>query len=198
MAKHSLVVIALSCVGFAGCGDEGGSENTEEVITTVVLNFEAPVGPTITATWNDPDGDGGAGPTIDPINLTAGTYTMTVEFQNRLANPQEDITAEVSDESDAHLVLVTGTAVVGPATNNATGPLMHSYGDTDANSLPIGLTNTVVARAGTGQLTVTLRHMPPEEPPVKGANTVMEVKTGGLDSIGGSTDVQVNYNVTVQ
>lgn len=40
--------------------------------------------------------------------------------------------------------------------------------------------------------------MPPEEPPVKSADTVMQAKTGGLDSIGGSTDANVTFNVTVQ
>ena len=88
--------------------------------------------------------------------------------------------------------------MVGPATTNTTGPLMQSYADMDENGLPVGLTDTIVASAGTGQLTVTLRHMPPEEPPVKSSNTVMEVKTGGIDSIGGSTDAQVNFMVTVR
>lgn len=198
MAQHSFLMIALSSVVLAACGDEGGSDNEQEVITTVVLNFEPAIGPAVTATWNDPDGDGGAGPMIDPINLSPGTYTMTAQFQNRLASPQVEITDEIDAESDVHLVLFTGTAVVGPATSGTTGPLMHSYADMDDSGLPIGLTSTVVARAGTGQLTVTLRHMPPEEPPVKAAGTVMQVRTGGVDSIGGSTDAQVNYTVTVQ
>jgi hypothetical protein len=150
------------------------------------------------ATFNDPDGDGGAAPTVDPVNLTPGTYTLTVQFQNRLAMPQEEITDEVRDEQNFHLLLFTGTAVVGPATTNTTGPLMQSYADMDHNGLPIGLTDNIVASAGTGQLTVTLRHMPPEEPPVKSADTVMQVKSGGVDSIGGSTDAQVNFTVTVQ
>jgi hypothetical protein len=198
MAQHSFWLIALSSVALAACGDGGGSDNEQEVITTVVLNFEPAIGPAVTATWNDPDGDGGAGPTIDPISLSPGMYTMTAQFQNRLASPQVEITDEIAAEGDVHLVLFTGTAVVGPATSNTTGPLMHSYGDMDDNGLPIGLTSTVVARAGTGQLTVTLRHMPPEEPPVKAADTVMLVRTGSVNAIGGSTDVQVNYNVTVQ
>lgn len=198
MGKNSIVVLALSCVSLAACGgDDGEAENPNEVITTVVLNFEAAVGPTITATWNDPDGDGGMAATVDPVHLTAGTYTMTVQLQNRLANPQIEITDEVSDEKDFHLLLFTGTAVVGPATTNTTGPLMQSYGDTDSKGYPVGLMNTVVARSGTGQLTVTLRHLPPEEPPVKAADTVMLVKTGGVNSIGGSTDATVNYTVTV-
>jgi hypothetical protein len=182
----------------AACGDDGGSTNENEVITTVVLNFTPTSGSAVVATWNDPDGDGGSAPTIDPVNLPPGNYSLTVQFQNRLVTPPEEITEEVMQENNFHLLLFTGTAVVGPATTNTTGPLMQSYADMDGNGLPVGLTDNIVASAGTGQLTVTLRHMPPEEPPVKSATTVMEVKTGGVDSIGGSTDAQVNFTVTVQ
>jgi hypothetical protein len=182
----------------AACGDDGGSANENEVITTVILNFAPASGNPVIATFNDADGDGGQAPTIDPVNLTAGTYTLTVQFQNRLETPPEEITEEVEDEQDDHLLLFTGSAVVGPATTNASGPLMQSYGDMDGNGLPVGLTSNIVASAGTGQLTVTLRHMPPEEPPAKSSDTLMQVKTGGVNSIGGSTDVSVNFAVTVQ
>jgi hypothetical protein len=123
---------------------------------------------------------------------------MTVQFQNGLVTPPEEITDEVRDENHLHLLLFTGTAVVGPATSNPTGPLMQSYADMDANGLPVGLTNTIVASVGTGQLTVTLRHMPPEEPPVKASDTLAMAKAGGIDSLGGSTDVTVDFMVTVQ
>jgi hypothetical protein len=199
MSLKSLALVTVSAGLLAACGDDGGDgENDNEVITTVILNFTPTSGTPVVATFNDPDGDGGAAPTVDPVNLTPGTYTLTVQFQNRLAMPQEEITDEVRDEQNFHLLLFTGTAVVGPATTNTTGPLMQSYADMDHNGLPIGLTDNIVASAGTGQLTVTLRHMPPEEPPVKSADTVMQVKSGGVDSIGGSTDAQVNFTVTVQ
>ncbi len=196
--QKALVLLAISGCVLAACGDDGGSTNENEVITTVILNFAKAGGIPVVATFNDPDGDGGAAPTIDPVNLTPGSYTLTVQFQNRLVTPLEEITDEVNGEHNDHLLLFTGAAVVGPATSNTTGPLMQSYADMDDNGLPVGLTNAIVASAGTGQLTVTLRHMPPEEPPVKSAATVMGVKTGGIDSIGGSTDAQVNFNVTVQ
>ncbi len=196
--QKAIVLLAISGCVLAACGDDGGSTNENEVITTVILNFAKAGGSPVVATFNDPDGDGGAAPSIDPVNLTPGNYTLTVQFQNRLVTPLEEITDEVNGEHDVHLLLFTGTAVVGPATSNTTGPLMQSYSDMDDNGLPIGLANAIVASAGTGQLTVTLRHMPPEEPPVKSATTVMGVKTGGIDSIGGSTDAQVNFSVTVQ
>jgi hypothetical protein len=198
MSNVALPFLALAAALVACGGDDGGTTNENEVITTVILNFAPTTGSTVTATFNDPDGDGGAAPTIDPVRLTPGDYTLTVQFQNRLENPVEEITDEIRQENNFHLLLFTGTAVVGPATMNTTGPLMQRYADMDGNGLPVGLTDTIAASAGTGQLTVTLRHMPPEEPPVKSSTTVMEVKTGGIDSIGGSTDAQVNFMVTVQ
>lgn len=197
MSWNSIALTTVSCA-LAACGVDGGSTNAQEVITTVILNFAPTSGSTVTATFDDPDGDGGTAPTIDPVNLPAGSYTLTVQFQNRLVTPAEEITDEVRDEHDAHLLLFTGTAVVGPASTSTTGPLMHSYADMDGNGLPVGLTNTIVASAGTGQLTVTLRHLPPEEPPEKSSTTVMDARTGGIDTIGGSTDAQVSFDVTVQ
>ncbi len=198
MNWKNLSLVSMLFATVAACGDDGGTTNENEVITTVILNFAPASGSPIVATFNDADGDGGQAPTVDPVNLTPGTYTLTVQFQNRLETPPEEITEEVNEEHDVHLLLFTGSAVVGPATSNTTGPLMQSYSDMDGNGLPVGLRNNIVASAGTGQLTVTLRHMPPEEPPVKSADTVMQVKTGGVDSIGGSTDAQVNFAVTVQ
>lgn len=198
MRWNSLSLVATSLGVLAACSDDGSSTNENEVITTVILNFAPASGTTVTATFNDPDGDGGAAPTIDPVSLLPGNYTLTVQFQNRLVTPVEESTDEVRGEKNFHLLLFTGSAVVGPATTNTSGPLAQSYADTDDHGLPIGLTDSIVASAGTGQLTVTLRHMPPEEPPVKSSTTVAQVKTGGIDSIGGSTDAQVNFMVTVQ
>lgn len=194
MKQAGLMILAV----LAACGGDGGSSNDNEVITTVILNFAPASGPAITATFNDPDGDGGQAPTVDPVNLAAGNYTLTVQFQNRLVTPTEESTDEIRDEHDFHLLLFTGTAVVSPASSTATGPLTQAYADTDDNGLPVGLTDTITARPGTGQLTVTLRHMPPEEPPVKAADTLATARAGGVDSIGGSTDAQVTFAVTVQ
>lgn len=191
--------LALASLLLAACG--GGDQidpNEQELITTVILTFEPAGGSALTFELNDGDGDGGDPPVVDDIVLSPGTYALTVQFQNRLEAPAEEITEEVADEADQHLVLFLGTAVVGPATSNASGPLAHAYADTDANGLPIGLANDITATAGTGTLNVVLRHMPPEEPPEKGADTLEAVKAGGLDAIGGSSDVDVDFQVTVQ
>lgn len=181
----------LLCL-IAACGDDGGNGPSNELITTVLLDF-VPMGggATITAAFVDPDGDGGDPPTIDPVNLTAGTtYTTGVRFQNGLETPPEEITDEVRDESDEHQVFFTGTAI--------DGPLVHSYLDLDANGLPIGLSSRFVAARGTGTLIVTLRHLPPVNgTPSKTADLAAQVKAGGFAAIGGSSDAQVTFMATV-
>jgi hypothetical protein len=197
-ATNWSMILALSSCALAACGDDGGATNENEVITSVMLSFAPPAGAAVLAEFNDPDGDGGQAPTVQPVNLVANTpYAMTVRFQNRLETPAAEITDEVMQESDIHLLIFTGSAVVGPATSNTTGALTQAYADMDVNGLPIGLADTIMAKAGSGQLIVTLRHMPPEEPPQKAADTLAKVKAGGVDSIGGSTDAQVTFTVTV-
>lgn len=195
----SFAVLAL-LASVAGCGDDGAeTEDPNEVITTVILTFTPSGGAAITATWLDADGDGGGAPVIDPVNLAADTtYAATVRFQNALEDPPEEITEEVMDEGFQHQVFWTGTAVDGPASDQPDAPLHQTYGDTDENGLPIGLTNSVGTTAGTGQLTITLRHMPPiNGTAVKVAGTSAQVKSDGINSIGGSSDASVSFDVTV-
>jgi hypothetical protein len=198
------VALAASLLAVTACGDDGGGssdgENPEEVITTVGLKIR-PMGGSNEQRFevNDPDGDGGDPPTIQPITLTPGAYTVLPYFENRLETPAEDITIEISDESDEHQILFTGTAVNGPASDEPAAPLAHTYDDEDVNGLPIGLENTFVATAGTGQLTVTLRHLPPiNDVASKDASVADDVKAGGISAAPGATDASVTYPVTVE
>ena len=202
LAAYAAASLAASlALGAAACDDLGdGSQNENEVITTVALQL-APMGggAAIDAAFDDADGDGGEPPKVDPINLAAGTtYTLTVRLLNKLEDPPEEITDEVRDEGDEHQLFFTGTAVGGP-TDRPPPPLRHSYGDTDLAGLPIGLTSTVAASSGSGTLTVTLRHLPPiDGAAVKTADLAERVKTGGIGAIGGETDAEVSFAVTVR
>jgi len=204
MRIYPLILMTSICLAACGGDDDdepGDGGNEGEVITTVALNF-APEGggDQVTAVWDDPDSEGGAPPTIDPIDLTAGTtYTLTIEFLNRREQPPEDITDEVEDESDQHQIFLTGTAVDGPASDQDGAPLTHTYADEDADGLPVGLENTISAAAGTGELTVTLRHLPPvNDIAVKTSDLAQAVLDSGFGSLAGSTDVQVDFDVTVE
>ena len=195
LCAYALLTISLAA---AGCSDSHDHDSENEVITTVSLTFTPTAGMPIVRRFNDADGEGGAPPVIDPITLPAGAYTLGLTFENRLESPPEDITAEIKDTADEHQIFFIGTAVSGAAPGQTTGPLEHAYKDTDKNGLPLGLENTITATAGMGTLTVVLRHMPPANgKPVKVAMLAETVRASGLMSIGGSSDVEVNFPVTV-
>jgi hypothetical protein len=195
MKKLPLLLCALAACGEPG--DNGGNE--QEVITTVQLSFMPASGVPVVFEFDDPDGDGGMQGTADPIILQGGSdYTLAVAFINRLGTVPEDITLEVRDEGDEHQVFFTGNAVKGPATTNDPAALTHAYADADSNGFPIGLANTIMTSTGAGVLTVTLRHMPPELPPEKSADSAAQVASGGFAAIGGTTDAMVEFPVTLQ
>ena len=113
----------------------------------------------------------------------------------------EDITSEIADEADEHQVFFTGSAVEGPATGtNDEAVVSHAYLDADDQGLPIGLDNEIVSLvAGSGELIVTLRHMPEESgSPVKVEGAAEDVAEGGFSSIGGANDASVTFSITVE
>jgi hypothetical protein len=169
----------LLCISFGitACGDPGGDHgNEKEFITTTMLTFSKPGSPDKIIEWDDPDGDGGNPPMIGVVDLTVGTYTLAVGFENRLESPPEIITDEVRDEGDEHQVFFTSDAL-----------LAITATDQDSRALPIGLAASVVATEGLGMLTVTLRHMPPiNDVPVKDGQTM----AGMVDATG-------TFNVSV-
>lgn len=195
------LLLATALLPLAGCpaDDDGTDGNEEEVITTVRLTFTPTAGGApVIAAFDDPDGDGGEPPSIDPVALNPGTYTLAVAFENGLEDPPEDITVEVNDESDQHQLFFTGDAVDGPASDVPGAPLTQAYADTDANGLPVGLTSDVTAAPGSGTLTVTLRHLPPiGGTAVKVAGLAEDVAAGGLAALPGESDASVSFDVTV-
>lgn len=169
--------------------------NEQELITTVELTFAPAMGDPLVFTWDDPEADGA--PVIDTVELDVGTtYDLSIRFFNGLENPAEDITEEVRAEADEHQVFLTGDAVSGPA-SIGNGPILHTYADEDSAGLPLGLINVVDARAGSGDLTVTLRHLPAESgTPVKVAGLATTVADEGFAAIPGDTDAQVTFPVS--
>lgn len=181
----------LALLALTACPDvtDPDEENPEEVITTVVLTLTPAEGDAIEVSWADPENDGS--PVIDDLVLEAGvTYGVTVSFLNELEDPAEDVTEEVDAEADEHQVFYTGTAM---------DLVTYTYDDTDDQGFPLGLSGTLVANtAGTGDLVVTLRHLPPQDgEPVKTATLADDVAEGGLSSIPGESDASVTFPVTV-
>ncbi len=182
-------------------GEHDHHDHEHEVITTVILTFTSQADDSeLEFSWSDADNS--ASPVIDDIVLEdASDYTLSVEFLNELEDPAEDITPEVADEGDEHQVFFTGSAVEGPATGtNADAIIEHAYADQDANEMPLGLDNSITTlAAGSGELTVSLRHLPMEDGnPVKREDMAEDVAEGGLGAIPGENDVQVSFNISVE
>ncbi len=177
-------------------------DHDHEVITTVELIFSASDGSgDLVYVWADPEDDGD--PVIDDIVLSSATadYQLSVHFWNELEDPAEEITGEIGDEAEEHQVFFTGTGVEGPATGtNPDAVMTHAYADTDGEGLPVGLLNDVTTlQVGTGQLEVTLRHLPFEnDEPVKAEGMAEDVASGGFGAIGGDNDIQVTFNIEVE
>ncbi|SDM70666.1 hypothetical protein SAMN05421823_12014 [Catalinimonas alkaloidigena] len=173
-----LLLLSSTCL-LQSCkkDDEPEPVNEEELITTFRLTFTE-VGNssnTFTATLSDPDGEGPTAPTVDEIMLdSATTYNVTAEFLNESdPNDVEDITEEIREEDDQHLLCFSPSGV--DLTVNRT--------DSDG-TYEVGLTSDWVAgAAGSGTITIALRHQP-------------GVKDGTCDP--GEADLEATFDVTIQ
>lgn len=172
--------------------DAPPAENEEEIITDVLLTFTPEGGGTaITATAKDPDGEG-----VDDLEVTKDielapntTYTLSITLENSIE--MEDITEEVEAEGDEHMLFFAFTdGVFGDPTGD--GNLDNradaiNYGDTDKNSLPIGLSTTWTTGSATSDANfrVVLKHQP-------------DLKTASSGSTDGSTDLDLSWKLTIQ
>ena len=190
LSKYLTFALALIVftVVFAACDsnepdDEGPGE--EELITRVVLTLTGG-GQTVTATANDPDGDG-TNFQIDTINLAAGTtYTGSVELSDDING--EDITEEIEEEAEEHQFFYTvGGGVAGRVTVTITDS-ETDYGSNEVgDDLPVGLAFEIAVTDGgaaSGTLQVILSHY--DEGPKDGINMSDE------------TDIDVTFPVSIQ
>lgn len=202
--RLSLIFAVSATVALTGCldvEDPGTGPGEQEVITTVTLSF-APEGGGAPLVFSHADPENDGGPVIDPIALDLGTnYALSVQFQNELEDPAEDITVEVKDEGFEHQVFIYGSGVQSPATATNAGALIEvAYTDTDDNDLPVGLDNSVGAiSAGTGELKLMLRHLPPEnDTVVKVDGLAADFANDGSAGIPGEVDADVTFPITVE
>lgn len=196
------IALLAACSDVEGDDDHGHHHDHDHgVVTTVTLTATpADGGDPVVASWADPEDDGS--PVIDPLVLDEGTdYDLSIAFWNELEDPAEDVTVEIREESTTHQVFVTGEGIDGPATgDDPDARVLHDSTDVDDDGLPLGLEGTLDAvAAGSGTLTVTLRHLPPQGgSPTKTAGLEEQVAEGGFASIPGETDASVDFDLTVQ
>jgi hypothetical protein len=94
--------------------------------------------------------------------------------------PAFNITDEIKEEADEHLVVITPSSV-------AIGTF--TYADKDVNQLPIGLMGKFTSKlAAEGTLKVQLRH----QPPINGKKTKDGTATPGSD------DANINFEIEVK
>lgn len=160
--------------------DQPGPDEEEEVITAVTIS--------LTPTGKGQDAEAtistitGTQVQNTPLTLRPGTeYTAVVTLTDESKTPVADMTAEIRNERDEHLLVYTFTPDAG---SNAT--VNVTITDMDQNNRPVGLESTVTTGAGTGngKLKVVLKHQP------GGLKT-------GTNTTAGSTDIDVDFNVIV-
>ena len=191
-----LLYSLLSLVIFTACEDDDvvpEEEEEMEVITDVTLVFTSDAGAVVTASAQDPDGEGVQELVVlDEIQLQAGTnYTLTFDIMNNLETPGEDIGDEIAEEDDEHQFFFAFTegAFSNPTGNgnidNASDPV--NYNDADGNGNPLGLNTSWTAGDPTtaASFTVRLQHQP-------------DVKTSTSGANDGDTDFELQFRLTIQ
>lgn len=176
--KNALILGAFALVTVSCSDDEAPDEiNEEEVITTMNVTLTGG-GSTVTLQTQDLDGDGPDEPVISVEALAANTtYTGSIELLNETEDPAEDITEEIEEEDDEHQFFFATGGSISEVT----------YDDMDDDGNPIGLEFTLTTGdAGSGTLTITLRHEPTKP------------NDGTLEDAGGSTDIATTFTVTVE
>ena len=177
--KYALLASTLI---FASCSDDDDNTpdpvNEEEVITTLTVTLDSG-SDTVVMQYQDLDGDGPDAATVTVSgSLTANTvYDGSIVLLNETESPAENVTEEIEEEDLDHQFFYT----VGSGLDVAT-----DYANFDGDGNPLGTLFVLnVGSASSGGLTFTLRHEPNKP------NT-------GLENAGGSTDIEVTFNVSVE
>lgn len=180
--KQISALLLATILLFSACKKEAHDEHEEELITTLSYTLTPTSATASTFIFKDIDGDGGNAPTKDAITLAANTtYTGVIALLNESESPVETITSEVKEEGTDHQFFYISSV----------SGLSVAYTDTDSNGNPIGINTTLTTgAAGTGTLTVVLRHEP--------SKAASGVASGDITNAGGESDIEVEFAVTVQ
>ena len=177
-----LAILFISSLTLSSCSDDHDddhdNDHDEELITTITYTLTNG-NDVVTLNFQDLDGEGGSPGTYTVSGpLTANTtYLGEIKLLNETESPADDITTEVRTEGDEHEFFYT-TTVSG---------LSITKTDIDANGNPLGIeTNLTTGAAGNGTLTIVLKHQPTKP------------NNGNATSAGGSTDVEISFNIVIQ
>jgi hypothetical protein len=179
------MLLAVATLSFSCNRDEENvdPDDDNERITTVVLQFTNKANSTevVTATL---DGLATDGSQPNSVSATAQlrpntAYSMRITLSDKTQTPAKDITAEVKEEANEHLLVyrpATGLNLTVTPNDRDTNPAPGPY--------PIGLTaDATTGAASTGKLNVVLRHQP-------GTKNGMATP--------GTSDLDVNFDVVIR
>jgi PBP1b-binding outer membrane lipoprotein LpoB len=177
-AVRSISIFLFIALLFVQCSKDNDPPeeiNEEEAITRVTLAITGADGTSNSYTWNE-------GEAVPTLNLTANTTHQVSIFFYDATDPAdvEDITEEVIEEADEHFILYevsSASLTITSATNDTV----------DSNQVSINLkTQWAAGDAGSGVVRAYLIHEPTS-------------KTGSTRSaLGGSTDVELDFPVSIQ
>ncbi len=176
-----LALLFISSLVFTGCSDDDHDDDhdhEEEVITT--LNYTLTNGnDVVVLTYFDLDPDDSVSGTYSVSgNLTANTtYTGELTLENANDEDAEHIQEEIEAEKEEHEFFYTSTI----------SDITISKTDMDDNGNLVGFDTTLTTvDAGTGSLTIVLKHEPTKPNDDNSTNA------------GGSTDIEVSFTVEVE
>jgi hypothetical protein len=210
----SLIAIVVFLLCIAGCNKQESTVTpappSNEFLTTVELVYQNAADATDTgrAIWRQLDPTGSAPPDTSKafLNLKANSnYNVQVLILDETKTPPDTVSIVVKERVNYHLfyfqptpisaanLVISNTSTDIPVSDgtvtSTTGPYLNlvvTRTDVDTNNPPlqVGLIdNFATGAASTGWLRVVLRHQP-------------NVKNGTFDP--GSSDLDVNYQVTIQ
>ena len=181
----NLLAATILVISF-GCdpGDPEPHDHEEELITTFTYTITpTDDSPPVILYFQDLDGDGGEEPkqSVTGSLKTNTTYAGIASLLNEDEDPAHNVSEEVKEEAEEHQFFF----------NSSLSDVEVTYNDADENGNPLGLeTSLKTGVAGAGTITITLLHEPEK--------TASGVKEGSIDNAGGSTDLQVTFNIVVE
>lgn len=179
--KPVLAIMFSASVMISCDKNDPGPDQDEEVITTMTL-IMMPLGggANVTATFRDPDGDGGQAPTVqDEIVLQPNTtYNTTINVLDESKSPAENITEEIRTKGNEHEFFFQPSSGLN---------LTVEKTDQDSNNRPIGLSSQFITTgASVGNLRIILKHQP------------NNLKTNTSTVATGTTDIEVDFVTRIQ
>ena len=178
----TILVISFGCD--PGDPEPHDHDHEDELITTFTYTLTpTDDSPPVILYFQDLDGDGGEEPkqSVTGSLKTNTTYAGIASLLNEDEDPAHNVSEEVKEEAEEHQFFF----------NSSLSDVEVTYNDADENGNPLGLeTSLKTGVAGAGTITITLLHEPEK--------TASGVKEGSIDNAGGSTDLQVTFNIVVE